>query len=148
MRDVIDQAQTNDEALQALLIRHEGLRLKPYRDTVGKLTIGVGRNLDDVGISRDEALDLLASDLAHVQAELDADHPWWRGLDVVRQHVLVDLAFNVGPGGLKTFVLMLAGLRGGAYAEAARELTLSHWADQVGDRAVELARMMRTGVAD
>lgn len=147
MRDLITQAQTNDEALQALLIRHEGLRLKPYRDTVGKLTIGVGRNLDDVGISRDEALDLLASDLARVQTGLDAAYPWWRKLDVVRQHALIDLAFNVGLGGLKTFVLMLAGLRGGAYDEAARELTRSHWADQVGDRSVELARMLRTGVA-
>ncbi len=42
--------------LRQMLIRHEGLRRKPYRDTVGKLTIGAGRNLDDVGITREEAL--------------------------------------------------------------------------------------------
>jgi hypothetical protein len=29
------------------LIRHEGFRSKPYRDTVGKLTIGYGTNLQD-----------------------------------------------------------------------------------------------------
>ena len=41
------------------LVRDEGLRLRPYADTVGKTTIGVGRNLTDVGISHDEALALL-----------------------------------------------------------------------------------------
>lgn len=147
MLDVIQQAQTNDRALQSLLIRHEGFKLKPYRDTAGKLTIGVGRNLDDVGISRAEALDLLAGDLNRVLSGLDARHAWWRKLDVTRQHVLIDLAFNVGAGSLDGFVLMLAGLRAGAYAQAASELTRSKWAGQVGDRAVELAQMMRTGVA-
>lgn len=45
--------------LHDMLIRHEGLRLKPYHDTVRKLTIGIGRNLDDVGITHEEALILL-----------------------------------------------------------------------------------------
>ena len=52
------------------LIRDEGLELKPYRDSVGKLTIGIGRNLDDKGISESEARMLLANDVD------DA----WRGL--------------------------------------------------------------------
>ena len=30
---------------------NEGLRSKPYVDTVGKVTIGVGRNLTDRGLS-------------------------------------------------------------------------------------------------
>jgi len=52
------------------------LRLKPYRDSVGKLTIGVGRNLDDVGISAEEADVLLANDIAKAQAELKQALPW------------------------------------------------------------------------
>lgn len=47
-----------------MLIRHDGLRLKPYRDTRNKLTIGVGRNLDDVGITREEALMLPNNEIA------------------------------------------------------------------------------------
>ncbi len=37
--------------IKAQLVRHEGLKLKPYRCTAGKLTIGIGRNLDNCGIS-------------------------------------------------------------------------------------------------
>lgn len=40
-------------SLQEQLIRDEGVRKFPYKDTVGKTTIGVGRNLDDVGLSQD-----------------------------------------------------------------------------------------------
>src|SRR4051812_27390106 len=40
----------NRDALVNQLIIDEGLKLSPYTDTVGKLTIGVGRNLTDVGI--------------------------------------------------------------------------------------------------
>ena len=145
MRDTIEGAEADDAALQALLIRHEGLRLKPYRDTVGKLTIGVGRNLDDVGISEAEALDLLGADLLRVQTGLDRRHPWWRSLDPVRRHALIDMAFNLGPQGLDGFTLTLAGIRGGAYAEASREMLRSRWAEQVGARAVELAHMIQAG---
>lgn len=49
--------------LKDMLIRHEGLKLKPYRDTVGKLTIGAGRNLNDLGISEREAMFLLDNDI-------------------------------------------------------------------------------------
>jgi len=53
----------NMQRLQNTLEHHEGLRLKPYKDSVGKLTIGIGRNLDDVGISKSEALLLLQNDI-------------------------------------------------------------------------------------
>lgn len=68
------------ERLKQDLVRDEGKRLKPYKDTVGKLTIGVGRNLDDVGISESEAMALLDSDIAAVFAELDRHVPWWRDM--------------------------------------------------------------------
>ncbi|HEX9879647.1 MAG TPA: hypothetical protein VGB25_05595 [Candidatus Binatia bacterium] len=73
--------------LQEMLIRHEGLRLKPYRGTVGKLTIGVGRNLDDAGITRDEALALLRHDIDRVRKEVSAAFPWFGGLNPVRKDV-------------------------------------------------------------
>ena len=78
-----------------LLIRHEGLRLKPYRDTVGKLTIGVGRNLDDVGITREEALYLLKNDIDNARRELIKTIPRFLDMDKVRQIVLISMTFNL-----------------------------------------------------
>ena len=134
-----------DPELEALLMRHEGLRLKPYRDTVGKLTIGVGRNLSDVGITRDEALALLRTDIARAEAALDAALPWRAALDPVRGRVLVDMAFNLGVPGLLGFGDVLAAVRAGAWTEAADAMLRSRWARQVGRRAQELAVMMHTG---
>ncbi len=68
----------NDDVLTARLIRYEGLRLKPYRDTAGHLTIGVGRNLDGAGVDRAEAMLLLKNDIAAARADMDVRWPWWR----------------------------------------------------------------------
>ena len=78
-----------EDALYRQLVVHEGLRLKPYRDSVGKLTIGVGRNLDDVGIAAAEARTLCLNDVAAAESALDARWPWWRGVDDARRAVLV-----------------------------------------------------------
>ena len=132
-------------AIYVQLKAHEGLRLKPYRDTVGKLTIGVGRNLDDVGLREGEALFLLLHDLQFVEEALDKRLPWWRELDEPRRHVLLDMGFNLGVDGLLGFGATLGHLRAGRYAEAAQQMLRSRWAGQVGRRAATLSRMMRTG---
>jgi lysozyme len=98
---------------------------------VGKLTIGVGRNLDDVGISESEALMLLGNDITRAQAGLDRELPWWRGLSAGRQIALTDLAFNMGIQGLLTFRHTLAALAQGDWPEAAQGLKSSLWARQV-----------------
>lgn len=133
------------EHLAAELIRDEGLRLKPYRCTAGKLTIGIGRNLDDVGITQVEAEYLLRNDIAKVEAQLDAELPWWRGLDEVRQRVLANMCFNLGIGKLLTFRNTLKLIQIGNYLDAAQTMTSSKWATQVGPRATRLALMMRDG---
>lgn len=126
------------------LKRDEGIRLKPYRDTVGKLTIGVGRNLDDVGISEEEAMTLLFHDVDRIIDSLDG-FSWTIPLDNVRFNVLVNMAFNVGVAGLKKFKKLIAAVSSGDYAAASREMLNSRWAKQVGDRAVRLARQMQEG---
>lgn len=132
--------------LQRMLEHDEGLRLKPYKDTVGKTTIGIGRNLDDVGISESEAMVLLANDIARTQADLDRLLPWWRTLDDVRQEVLVDMGFNLGVPELATWNITLGYIRNGQYAWAAQEMRNSQpWASQVGARAQTLAAMMEAG---
>lgn len=135
----------NREALIAQLLVDEGLRLKPYRDTVGKLTIGVGHNLDDVGITQDEAMYLLANDVRRTYGELLEALPWVTKLDDARQNVLTNMAFNLGIKGLLGFKHALACMQREAWHDAADAMLQSKWARQVGARAVRLATVMRTG---
>ena len=128
-----------------MLIRHEGLRLKPYRDPKSKLTIGVGRNLDDVGITRAEALMLLDNDIATVQRDVKRAFPWFPGLDPVRKDFVLDMVFNLGLPRFRRFEKSIASIRAGDWENAAREMLKSRWANQVGKRATELAAMMERG---
>lgn len=114
-----------------LLIEHEGVRLKPYTDTVGKLTIGVGRNLDDVGISHQEAMLMLDNDISAAENDLLHQFPWYADLDTERQAAMINLRFNMGLKGLMTFKRFLAAMSLGLYHEAAGELLDSKWAKQV-----------------
>jgi lysozyme len=130
--------------LEEQLIRDEGLRLKPYKDSVGKLTIGVGRNLDDVGISREEATQLLANDIERAAAWVRTNLPWTLALDEVRQAALKNMAFNLGSR-LGEFRKFLAHLEAREYEQAAKEMTDSVWATQTGPRAQRLAEQIRSG---
>jgi lysozyme len=134
------------DKLLAELVTEEALKLKPYTDTVGKLTIGVGRNLSDRGISRDEAVLFCRNDIAATCADLDRALPWWRDLEEPRQRVLADMGFNLGVPHLLGFQRMLAAARAGDFLAAAQEMMSSKWASQVGARAVHLAATMRDGV--
>lgn len=135
----------SDEILVAELIRDEGIRLKPYRCTAGRLTIGCGRNLDDVGISEDEARVLLANDIEKCKAQLNKALPWWVLLDDVRKRALINLCFNLGIGGLLGFKNTLAAIKAKDWPRASAGLLSSKWATQVGPRAQRIAKMMRTG---
>ncbi len=132
-------------AMVSQLRLHEGERLKPYRCTAGKLTIGVGRNLEDRGITREESAMLLANDIAAEERELLRALPWVAQLDEVRQRVLLDMSFNLGIVGLLGFKNTLATIRAGDYTKAAAMMLDSKWARQVGQRAERLSRMMATG---
>lgn len=132
--------------LKSQLERHEGLRLKPYRDTVGKLTIGYGRNLDDVGISPEEAELMLDNDISEAEKHLKTVDEY-NDLDAVRQAVMVNMCFNLGFYGLMGFRKTWLAIARKDYAEAARQMLDSRWARQVGNRAQELSQIMRTGVA-
>lgn len=125
----------------------EGLRLKPYKCTAGKLTIGYGRNLEDVGISKTEADMLFERDFAQAESEarrllkandIDADN-----LIEQRFYVLTDMMFNLGYSRLTQFKKLLYALKKGLYNDAANEMLDSAWATQVGNRATKLAALMR-----
>lgn len=127
------------------LSRDEGREYRIYKDTVGKITGGVGRNLSDVPFSDDEIDLMLGNDIDRACAGLDKSLPWWRSLDPVRQRVMINMAFNLGVAGLMTFVNTLNFIKSGAWDSAANGMLNSKWAMQVGARAQRLAQMMRTG---
>lgn len=135
----------NRERLLKQLRVDEGTRYKPYRDTVGKLTIGVGRNLDDRGLSPDEVDYLLNNDVKLVEMELDGQLPWWRSMSDARQEVLANMCFNLGITKLLGFKNTLQFMKEGRYDAAARGMEASMWFRQVGDRARRLVKMMEEG---
>lgn len=126
------------------LSRDEGRRNRVYTDTVGKLTVGVGRNISDVPFSDDEIDLMLANDIKRAQDGLSA-YPWYTALDPVRQAAVTNLAFNLGLHGLLGFPHFLAALAKQDWPTAASELANSVWATQVGARAARLEQQIATG---
>lgn len=146
----------NQTALANELIGDEDVRLFPYDDATGKpfkqgdtlkgkLTIGGGRNLTDVGITREESMVLMATNIAGTVRDLDRNLPWWRQMNDARQNVLANMCFNMGINKLLTFKNTLAMMQAGRYDAAAAGMLDSLWANQVHDRAKRLAARMRTG---
>jgi len=130
--------------LKDQLILHEDIRLKPYVDSVGKVTIGVGRNLDDKGISMVTALQMMDEDIVECTHDLEK-FDWFLDLDYIRQRVLLDMRFNMGPHRFRGFKKMLAAIEEGRFSDAAEEMLDSVWAKQVKTRAYRLAKMMKEG---
>lgn len=130
--------------IRTMLVADEGRRSKPYVDTVGKVTIGIGRNLTDVGLSQDEVELLYSNDLARALTCAKLCVSSFDALTVPRQAVLVDMAFNLG-NRLLGFTHFLLAVQQGRYNDAAQEMINSKWAAQVGARATRLTAMMKSG---
>jgi lysozyme len=126
---------------------HEDRRTKPYVDTVGKITIGVGRNLTDKGLSDSEIDFLLMNDIRECTDDLKT-FLWWDDLDDVRRNVLIDMRFNLGPSRFRQFKATLAAVAMGDYVTASDQMRKSKWYRQVKGRGERLARMMSTGLME
>lgn len=129
------------------LKRHEGIRTHAYLCTDGKITVGVGRNVDDdggLGLSISEIEFLLANDIQRCRLELEG-FSWFDDLDSVRQDAMINMCFNLGMTRLLGFKKALARMAEANYEYAANEFLDSLWARQVGNRADEIADMILTG---
>lgn len=146
------------ETLKDRLIRTEGKRNKIYRDTSdkigfegkkGKVTVGVGYNIDDLGLPDDIIMMLLDRTIQKATDDLLKYLPWTGNIDWPRKSVLIDMCFNMGIGdstkGLLSFKNTLKLIEEGKYTEASDNMLKSKWATQVGSRAANLARIMKTG---
>ena len=117
-----------------LLIKHEELKLKPYICPAGHLTIGVGRNLDDLGISKDEAMYLLKNDIKRVEQELREIFPEFDELPENVRMVLIDMDFNLGKTRFLTFKNMIQAVKNRDWERMIREMKDSRWCEQVKSR--------------
>lgn len=132
------------QKLKGLLLQHESFRQFPYTDTTGHLTIGIGRNLVDRGITQSEALFLLDDDIVYFNSKLLHFLPFFIHLSENRQIALINMCFNLGVQGFLGFKGMILALESHDYNRAAQEMLDSKWAEQVGERAVQLSNIMRT----
>lgn len=130
--------------VKSILLREEGLSLRPYKCTQGFLTIGVGRNLDTHGISKDEAFLLLDNDIKHATDEA-SEFPWFHLLSENRKTVVVCMIFQLGIEGFKRFQKTIAALTVGDYDLASAEMIDSQWYRQTPARAELMSEMMRNG---
>lgn len=137
----------NIQQIRTQLINHEGLRLKPYRCSAGKLTIGIGRNIDDVGISEAEAMLMLGND---IDACVDDLRGMFQGFDLFPeniQHVLIDMRFQLGPKRLRRFRMMIRAVENQDWAAMIREMKDSTWYGQTRNRANYLIGMINDELA-
>lgn len=127
------------------LKRDEGVRKDVYKCPAGKLTIGVGRNIEDNGLREDEISLMLANDIKAAHKEVSSITDIFDELNKARQNVLVNMCFNMGFPVLLTFKKMFKALHEKNYQEARHQMLDSTWAKQVGIRAERLALQMETG---
>lgn len=161
----------NREQLKEELIIDEGIKLFPYLDSEKIWTIGVGRNLEDNGLSpselfflgiklkdkfeiiellkkrgltRDEALYLLDNDIDRINSELERNLPWLSSKDNIVKYVLCNMCFNLGISRLLKFKDTLSLLKSDKYLEASIEMLKSKWATQVKSRANRLSDKIKS----
>jgi len=125
--------------------RHEGLRLKPYRCTANKLTIGYGRNIESVGITESEAEGMLERDASIAHSDLVGLFKGFSMFSPTRQVALIDMIFNLGRSGFRKFAKMITAIKNDDWLLASTEATNSKWFAQVGHRAVTIVDQIREG---
>jgi len=130
--------------LEEQLKRDEATRNKVYFDSIGIPTIGVGRNLRDVGLSDTEIDFLLDNDIKRVRSELSS-LDWYRDLDEVRRGAIENMCFNMGLATLLQFTNTIKYLMDKDWQNAHDNMLKSLWARQVGIRAERLTKQILVG---
>jgi lysozyme len=131
------------DKVKDFIIKHEGVSLKPYYCPAGKLTIGVGRNLQDNGINYDEVVYLLENDIDRCIRELKTIFKDFDELPENIQIALIDMIFNLGKTRFLKFKKMTQAIKDKDFKKASEEAKNSHWCGQVGKRCDDVVEMMR-----
>ena len=127
------------------LKRDEGVELRPYKCSAGFLTLGVGRNIQERGITMDESDYLLANDIKICEEEASKVFKWFSSLTDDRQRAIINMVFNLGLTKLLHFKKFLAAMEAEDWEEAGKQMLDSKWARQVGNRSDRLEQMIVNG---
>ena len=123
------------DKVKEMLVRHEGVMCTLYQCSEGRWTIGVGRNLQDRGVTEEEAMYLLDNDIKRVMSQLDEYWTVWRSFPEKAQLCCVDMSFQMGIKGFMGFRRTRALMEMGMWLEASEELLDSKYAIQTPNRA-------------
>ena len=132
----------NRKEIRDLLIKHEGMVLTPYSDSLGHLTVGVGRALNLNPLTEEEAIYLLNNDIEKVIKQLDEHWIAWRSLPYRAQLVCVDMTFQLGIHGFLGFKRTRLLMEKGEFTKASEECLDSKWALQTPRRAEYNSRQL------
>ena len=131
---------------------HEGYRNTVYLDTLGKKTVGIGHLCvedhweEDREYEEAYLMNIFEGDLkeACVNAESLIKEHITSGihLDESIEHVLVEMVFQLGIGGVGKFKKMWKALDEGNNEEAANQMLDSRWHSQTPSRAEDLAEIV------
>lgn len=132
----------NTQKLKEQIIDHEGIRLKLYRCSAGKLTIGIGRNIEKKGINTDEAFHMLTNDIQECLVDIITIFSDFSEFPEKIQLVLMDMRFNLGASGFRGFRKMIAAAKSQDWEGMKREMIHSNWYGQVGRRSRNLVKMV------
>lgn len=125
--------------------KFEGLSLKAYRCPAGVLTIGFGRNIQENGISKEEAELLLRNDLNRVWQEALTLFPEMESWTPNRRLAIIDMMFNLGLTKFRKFVNTIKYIKSGNWDLAAQNASKSLWYTQVGKRSKQIVKMIKEG---
>lgn len=150
--------KVSDDVLFKELCAEEGMSRTVYYCPAGKLTVGVGHNLEanpamsiikkklklGENVSMDIIRTLFKNDVSEVITSLDNRLPWFKDLSPARQYVLISMGFNMGVPGLMKFKNTLGCLQRGDIKGCCYGMRSSRWYRQVGNRGPKLIRIMDT----
>lgn len=135
---------TSIDLAVARLRTEEGFRQFAYKDTVGKLTIGYGFNID-AGFDK-ELCDVILAFLARRLDTQLAAYDWYANLDDTRKSVFLDMGYNLGLDGLLHFTQTISAVSRADWPAASQRLLASKAATQLPKRYQALANILETGV--
>lgn len=135
--------------IESQLGEDEGEKLYAYKDSEGFWTIGKGILIDQRkggGLRPEESSFIFQNRLRLLKDQIRKALPWFDGLDIVRQGVLLNMAYQMGVEGLLKFKNTLASVKARQWTAASVGMLDSLWAKQTPERAGRLAKQMQTGV--
>ena len=144
------------ENIKQMVIANEGWKNKPYKDSRGLWTVGVGHLIGngktlpkewDRELTNEEVRQLFEKDFDEHLKQAQKT-PGWDKANEAGRAGLIDLTYNMGGYWYTKFKKAASFLKDGNFKDAALELKNSAWYKQVGGRAPVTISLISSGSAN